>query len=187
MTLKPEIEAVVEYYIQDHTTILKSLSQTFSKSAIQWDGLVDIYICHKTLTWNRGFEVIHQLRWCRPLFKNHKTIIKKYVLSQLIEIIKSHLPKIHCYADDTQVYISFSPNDRAEQLPVVRSMEDCIRDIRSWMLNNNLKLNDDKTELFIQYWYTTTVGKATQYQYLCGWLRYPSRANREKSWFLVWF
>ena len=28
-------------------------------------------------------------------------------------------------------------------------MEDCIRDIRSWMLNNNLKLNDDKTEFLI--------------------------------------
>ena len=36
--------------------------------------------------------------------------------SELFEIIKYHLPMIHCYADDSQVYISFSPNDRAEQL-----------------------------------------------------------------------
>jgi len=57
---------------------------------------------------------------------------------------------IHCYADDSQVYISFSPNDRAEQLAVVRNMEDCIRyGIRVWMLNNDLKLNDDKTEFLI--------------------------------------
>ena len=56
---------------------------------------------------------------------------------------------IHCYTDDSQGYISFSPNDRAEQLAVVRSMVDCIRNIRSWMLNNNLKLNDDKTEFLI--------------------------------------
>ena len=56
---------------------------------------------------------------------------------------------IHGYADDSQVYISFSPNNRAEQLPVVRNMEDCIRDIRFWMLNNDLKLNDDKTEFLI--------------------------------------
>ncbi|KAL9963200.1 hypothetical protein ACROYT_G032378 [Oculina patagonica] len=69
--------------------------------------------------------------------------------SKLFEIIKYHLPTIHCYADDSQVYISFSPNDRAEQLAVVRSMEDCIRDIRSWMLNNYLKSNDDKTEFLI--------------------------------------
>ena len=58
--------------------------------------------------------------------------------SELFEIIKHNIPMIHCYADDSQVYSSFSPNDRAEQLAVVRNMEDCIRDIRSWMLNNDL-------------------------------------------------
>ena len=46
--------------------------------------------------------------------------------------------------------ISFSPNDRAEQLAVVRNMKaDCIRDIRFWMLNNDLKFNDGKTEFLI--------------------------------------
>ena len=35
------------------------------------------------------------------------------------------------------------------QLAAVRNMEDCIRNIRFWILNNDLKLNDDKTELLI--------------------------------------
>ena len=47
------------------------------------------------------------------------------------ELLRYHLPMIHCYADDSEVYISFNPNDRAEQLAVVRNIEDCIRDIRS--------------------------------------------------------
>ena len=71
---------------------------------------------------------------------------------------------IHCYADDSQVYISFSLNNRAEQLAVMRNMEECIRDIHFWMVNNGLKLNDNKTELLI-------IGTSQQLyisQYLCG-------------------
>ena len=57
------------------------------------------------------------------------------IIKLMFEIIKYHLPMIHCHADDSQVYISFSPNDRAEQLAVMRDIEDCIRDVRFWMLN----------------------------------------------------
>ena len=57
------------------------------------------------------------------------------IIKLVFEIIKYHLPMIHCHADDSQVYISFSPNDRAEQLAVMRDIEDCIRDVRFWMLN----------------------------------------------------
>ena len=63
---------------------------------------------------------------------------------------------IHCYADDSQVYISFSPKDRAEQLAVVRNIEDCISGIRSWMLNNDLKL----MTTIPHYWFIKTAGKA---------------------------
>ena len=57
------------------------------------------------------------------------------IIKLMFEIIKYHLPMIHCHADDSQVYISFSPNDRAEQLAVMRDIEDYIRDVRFWMLN----------------------------------------------------
>ena len=31
----------------------------------------------------------------------------------------------------------------------MKSIEHCVRDIRSWMLDDNLKLNDNKTEFLI--------------------------------------
>ena len=43
--------------------------------------------------------------------------------------------------------ISFRANDRLDQLNEL--LESCITDIRSWMLHDNLKLNDEKTELLI--------------------------------------
>ena len=69
--------------------------------------------------------------------------------SKLFEIIKHHFPTVHCYADDTQVYISFCQNESLDQLNAAELLESCIDDIRAWMLHDNLKLNDEKTELLI--------------------------------------
>ena len=30
--------------------------------------------------------------------------------SKMFEIVEKHLPSVHCYADDTQLYVAFSPN-----------------------------------------------------------------------------
>ena len=33
---------------------------------------------------------------------------------KLFDIVERHLPQVHCFADDTQLYVSFSPNQTAE-------------------------------------------------------------------------
>ena len=58
------------------------------------------------------------------------------------------LPSIHCYADDTQLYLVFSPNTPAAD-SAVQAMRDCIMDLRNWMINDRLLLNDDKTEFLL--------------------------------------
>ena len=49
----------------------------------------------------------------------------------------------HCYADDTQLFLSFPPSDTQ----VSNRFSACLRDIQSWMDNHHLKLNPHKTEL----------------------------------------
>ncbi len=58
------------------------------------------------------------------------------------EIIKRHGLKYHSYADDTQVYITLKRGDSMDE--VVHAMEDCLADISTWMVNNLLKLNQNK-------------------------------------------
>ena len=41
------------------------------------------------------------------------------------------------------------PNDNANQEAALPRVERCIEDIRNWVLNDKLKLNDDKTEFMI--------------------------------------
>ena len=63
--------------------------------------------------------------------------------------MKRHLPDVHVYADDNQLYISFKPGSKASELEAVTALQDCILDIKTWMTADKLKLNDDKTELIV--------------------------------------
>ena len=69
--------------------------------------------------------------------------------SKIFEIVDNHNLEIHCYADDSQLYLSFCPNNIATQEATLARVERCIEDIRDWMLNDKLKLNDHKTEFII--------------------------------------
>ena len=66
--------------------------------------------------------------------------------SSLFKIIERHIPQVHCYADDTQLYLSFRPGGDDPQVVAHRAMEACIKDIRKWMIDGRLLLNDTKTE-----------------------------------------
>ena len=47
--------------------------------------------------------------------------------SKLFNIIERHLPDAHCYADDSQLYLSFRPADGlSSQTDVIQAMKRCI-------------------------------------------------------------
>ena len=70
-------------------------------------------------------------------------------VSKLFQILQHHLPSVHTYADDTQLYLSFKPSDSSSEVEAVSAMQKCISDVRSWMREDQLMLNDDKTEFLI--------------------------------------
>jgi hypothetical protein len=69
--------------------------------------------------------------------------------SQLFDIINVHHPQVHCYANDTQLYLSFSPDEAGSQESALSAMEACIHDVRQWLFNHGLFMNDNKTEFLI--------------------------------------
>jgi hypothetical protein len=69
--------------------------------------------------------------------------------SKLLEIVKTHLPDVHAYADDFQIYLSFKPSSATSEEEAIAAIEKCIEDIRRWTIVDKLKLNDDKTEFII--------------------------------------
>ena len=66
--------------------------------------------------------------------------------SPIFNIADKHGVEVHMYADDTQLYVPFKINEHES---AIRKLERCISEMKTWLANNHLKLNDEKTEFLI--------------------------------------
>ena len=80
--------------------------------------------------------------------------------SKRFEITSRHHPEVHCYADDTQLFLSLKPGLRESRVEALLHMQWCIDDLRQWMLMDRLKFNDEKTAFVL-------VGTRQQLAKLC--------------------
>ncbi len=89
----------------------------------------------KHINWSLGFL---RDRFLGPL------LFSTYTTS-LGPIIQAHGFSYHCYADDTQLYLAFQPDDPT----VTARISGCLADISAWMKEHHLQLNLAKTELLV--------------------------------------
>ena len=153
---------------QQHVTLLVFLDLSAAFDTIHHDKLIqrlesDCGVTGNALSWFRSYLSDRFQR-----VSVNGGLSKKFLLCQgvpqgsclgpllfiiytrkLFDIVERHLPQVHCYADDTQLYVSFSPNQSAEADGALKSMTDCISDVRTWMISDYLMLNDDNTEFLI--------------------------------------
>ncbi|KAI2646685.1 RNA-directed DNA polymerase from mobile element jockey [Labeo rohita] len=61
------------------------------------------------------------------------------------DIIRKYGVSFHCYADDTQLYISSRPGETYQ----FEKLMDCVVELKNWMTSNFLLLNSEKTEVLI--------------------------------------
>ena len=76
-------------------------------------------------------------------------ILLTLYVSLLFNIISQHLPPVHGYADNTQIYLSFRPCSVHLEINAVSVTEKCIADVRSWFNGNCLMITDAKTDFLI--------------------------------------
>ena len=65
------------------------------------------------------------------------------------DIARSRSLSYHFYADDTQLHLSFETSSPEDLSTCTSALEDCVKYIDLWMLNNKLKLNSGKTEIIV--------------------------------------
>ena len=71
----------------------------------------------------------------------------------LSSLISGHAIPHHLYADDSQLYVSFSSGNSSAELSGLQS---CLASVQSWMSTNKLKLNPDKTKFLLIWEWTAT-------------------------------
>ena len=68
--------------------------------------------------------------------------------SPVRDIILKYNLNYHVHADDTQLYITFKSSQQPAD-SCITTLEKCIQEICSWMRQNFLKLNEEKTEFLL--------------------------------------
>ncbi len=95
------------------------------------------------VAWGGEVSTEHQLVIGVPQGSVLGPLLFSTYTTSLAPIIQAHGFSYHFYADDTQLYLSFRPDDPT----VAARISGCLADISAWMKENHLQLNLAKTEL----------------------------------------
>ena len=133
-----------------HSTLISRLESKFGVkgAALEW---VRSYLLGRTqrVSVKGAVSENFDLRHGVPQGSCLGPLLFSLYTSKLFDITKQHLPNVICYADDTQLYVSFRPDESSGSERALDAMSDCIRDPRAWMISDKLMINDGKTEVLL--------------------------------------
>ena len=118
----------------------------------------DYGLCGKTLDWLESYPSVHikdnsseytKLNFGVPQGLVLKPLLFSYYTKPIRATAAKHKLKIPLCADETQLYVSFRLSRYTEAIAALCRLEACINEIQTWMKNNKLQLNADKTEYLI--------------------------------------
>ena len=134
----------------DHKIMIDLLESQFgvTDKALDW---IKSYLSNRKqrVDLNNNLSEVCDVNYGVPQGSCLGPILFLLYVSQLYDIIDRHLPSSHGYADDTQLYVSFRPDSHVNQENTLSALEDCISDVRAWLLSHKLMFKDSKTEFLV--------------------------------------
>jgi hypothetical protein len=133
-----------------HGILLRRMSSKFGikDTTLEW---FKSYLSDRTqfVHVNGAFSTTHELSCGVPQSSVLGPLLYLLYTSPLGDLLCMRNMRYHLYADDTQIYAKFTYNDYDDMSTTKQRVEECLLEIDSWMSQNKLKLNRDKTELLI--------------------------------------
>jgi len=131
----------------DHPTLLNRLSSTLGINSTALN-LIDSYLSNRSQSvyFNDSISSPRSLNFGVPQGSVLGPLLFRLYMLPLSKLLKSEGFSFHCYADDTQLYHSFKPNDISNS---ITKLQNCFKKTSSWLSSNFLKLNDEKTEILL--------------------------------------
>jgi hypothetical protein len=96
-----------------------------------------------------SYSSVHPLKYGVPQGSVAGPPIFTAYSKPVTEIFKRFNVDYHIYADDTQLYVSYDPKVSGDRDAAQARLTNCIAEVKVWMRQNKLCLNDTKTEFFI--------------------------------------
>ncbi len=128
---------MVNHQILLSTLLVKGISGT----ALQW---FESYLSDRSfkVSWRGEVSKSQHLATGVPQGSVLGPLLFSVYMASLGSVIQKHGFSYHCYADDSQLYLSFHPDDPA----IAARISACLTDISCWMKDHHLQL---KTELLV--------------------------------------
>ena len=129
----------------NHQILLSTLAELgIADSALTW---FTSYLrnCTFQVTWNGSFSKPCLLGMAMPQGSVLEPLLFSLYTRSLGSFITSHEFSYHCYADNTQLFLSFLPSSSNNHVEM--HISECFGDIFTWTAVHHLKLILSKTEL----------------------------------------
>jgi hypothetical protein len=133
--------------LTDHSILLERLSSWFgfNNTVLSW---IESYLTHRSFYVNLDGtkSSVFQLSYGVPQGSVLGPLLFILYTTPLRTIISKSAANHHLYADDTQLYLSFSATDFCHN---ISHLENTISLVHNWMSSNFLSLSPSKTEFLI--------------------------------------
>jgi hypothetical protein len=150
ITVLTAVDLSAAFDTVDHDILLKTLEESYGvkDNALRW---FNQYLRPRTVKVqvNNQISKDRKLPFSVPQGSCAGPVLYNIYTSSLPRVIEDFMVNLLGYADDQLLYDAFNASSREEENDAIKKLEACLDVVNTWMKQNRLKMNPEKTEFIM--------------------------------------